>query len=408
MPKKKKPTHHWGLPPPKAPRRTRIRALVLIDDEPIRREALADYLGLEREAATLRAQIERFETVDIPAFERWDATTFGPMLTELREVSAKLGEKQRVLYAIEDEMLWSNCSRIAAYRRVMKLINEPPSEADEDRNFSREREAADDPEDPGFSGDAGGMFGGSDLPPGVSAVDFDRMSAAEKRQFHALFETMAELYEAMTGQPAPSLEEALAQDRARRDGGGPQRKKAPLSSAPASPPVHRGADRIKELYRKVVRQLHPDANGEFAPRERELWHEVQAAYQARDLERLEAVAARVEIGGDAGASARTSVGVLLRITRELRDALQSVRRQFGMARKQPAWRFREKKGGLAQIETRRRRQLERALNESRYELTRATTILDDLARRAAQPRGKRRPKPTASQPTQRDDQMKFF
>ncbi len=408
MPKKKKPTRYWGLPPEKAPRRTRIRALVLIDDEPIRREALADYLALEREAATLRVQIERFETVDIPAYERWDATTFGPLLTELREISATLTEKQRLLYAIEDEMLWSNCSRIAAYRRVMKLINEPQTEAGEERDFSRERDAAGDPEDPDFSGEAGGMFGGSDLPPGVSAAEFDRMSAAEKRQFHAFFETMAELYEAMTGQPAPSLEEALAGDRARRTGGGNQRHAPPRSAASTQPTANRGADRIKELYRKVVRQLHPDANGEFAPRERELWHEVQAAYQARDLERLEAVAARVEIGGDAAASARTSVGVLLRITRELRAALQSVQRQLGMARKQPAWRFREKKGGLGPLETRRRRQLERALNESRHELSRATAILDDLARRAEKPRGKRRAKPTASGRTQPDDQMKFF
>ena len=408
MPKKKKPQKRWHAPAPTPQRRTRIRALVLIDDEPIRRAALADYLALEREAAALRAQIERFETVDIPAYERWDATTFGPLLTELREVSATLGEKQRLLYAIEDEMLWSNCSRIAAYRRVMKLINEPPAEADADRDFSRDREEAGDPEDPDFSGEAGGMFGGSDLPPGVSAADFDRMPAAEKRQFRELFETMAELYEAMTGQPAPSLEEALANDRARRSGGGAQRHAPPHSSQPVQPAASRGADRIKELYRKVVRQLHPDANGEFAPRERELWHEVQAAYQARDLERLEAVAARVEIGGDAAASAKTSVAVLLRITRELRDALQSVRRQLGLAKKQPAWRFRENKAGLAQVQSRRRRQLEKALGQSRYELTRATAILDDLARRAAQPRGKRKAKPAASRPMPRDDQMEFF
>ena len=78
------------------------------------------------------------------------------------------------------------------------------------------------------------------------------------------------------------------------------------------------------------------------------------------------------------------------------------------AKKQPAWRFREKKGGLAQMEARRRRQLERALGESRYELTRATAILDDLARRAAQPRKKRPTKRASPQPMQRDDQMEFF
>ena len=399
MPKKKKTPN-----PPQTPARKRgLRALVLIDEGPIRRAALADYLALEREAAKLRAQIERFETVDCPAYERWDARTFGPLLTELRDLGAALGEKRRVLDAIEDEVLWSGCSELAAYRRVMKLLDEPPPGPDADEDFSRDRDDGGDREDPDFSGEAGGMFGGSDLPPGVTAAHFERMSAAEKRSFRAFFETMADLYAAMTGQPAPSLDEALERDRHKRGGGGPRHQ-----PAPAQPAVKRGADRLKELYRKVVRQLHPDANGEFAPRERELWHEVQAAYQARDLERLEAVAARVELGGDAAASARTSVGVLLRITREMREALQSVRRQLGRAKKQPAWRFPEKTNALAPLEARRRSQLERALGESRRELADATGILDDLARRAAQPRKKRGTKPAPPHAMTRDDQMEFF
>ncbi len=404
MPKKKQNRTHSKTPA--APKRSRIRALVLIDDGPIRRAALANYLAIEREAAKLRAQMERFEAVDCPAYERWDARTFGPLLTELRDLAAAFGEKQRVLDAIDEEVLWTGCSEVAAYRRVMKLIEDGPPEPnpDEDYDRDRDRDPASDPEDPDFSGDAGGMFGGSDLPPGVSAAQFDRMSAAERRQFREFFETMAELYQAMTGQPAPSLEEALARDRARHGGG--------AASPPPAPPrqtaAHRDADRIKEIYRKVVRQLHPDANGEFAPRERELWHEVQSAYQARDLERLEAVAARVELGGDAAASARTSVGVLLRITRELGEALQSVRRQLGRAKKQPAWRFPEKMDALAPLEARRRHQIERALGESRRDLANASATLEELARRAALPRKMRRPKARPQSQAVSGKQMEFF
>ena len=402
MPKKKQKRTH---PKTSAPQqRPRIRALVLIDDGPIRRAALDGYLAIEREAAKLRAQMERFETVDCPAYERWDARTFGPLLTELRDLAAAFGEKQRVLDAIDEEVLWSGCSEVIAYRRVMKLIEEGPPEPDAEEDFSRDNDRASDPEDPDFSGEAGGMFGGSDLPPGVSAAQFDRMPAVEKRQFREFFETMAELFQAMTGQPAPSLEEALAHDRARRGGGAAPPPPAP----PRQSAAHRDADRIKELYRKVVRQLHPDANGEFAPRERELWHEVQSAYQARDLERLEAVAARVELGGDAAASARTSVGVLLRITREMREALQSVRRQLGRAKKQPAWHFPEKMNALAPLEARRRHQIERALGESRRDLANATATLDELARRAAQPRKMRRPKARPQAQAMDENQMEFF
>lgn len=75
-------------------------------------------------------------------------------------------------------------------------------------------------------------------------------------------------------------------------------------------------DRLKTLYRTLVRQLHPDGNRNQGWRERELWHEVQAAYQARDLDRLEDAAGRVEMGLN-GASAALSVRTRLRLTSDL-------------------------------------------------------------------------------------------
>ena len=48
--------------------------------------------------------------------------------------------------------------------------------------------------------------------------------------------------------------------------------------------------RIKTLYRKIVKRLHPDTHeGELAEREKVLWQQAQEAYRIGDLERLEEI-----------------------------------------------------------------------------------------------------------------------
>ena len=54
--------------------------------------------------------------------------------------------------------------------------------------------------------------------------------------------------------------------------------------------------RLKQLYRRLVRQLHPDMTGRETLQYRKYWNEVQIAYRNGDLHYLELLAEAINIG----------------------------------------------------------------------------------------------------------------
>ena len=378
-----------------APRSPRSWFLLVIDNEPIRRRALHEYQKIEKNVIRLRGDIEVFETRDRPEFHRWEATVFGPLLSEIREIESALAKKQHLLQAVEEEAFFSNCSRKAAYRTIMARLTNPAQFEGEDAEPSGGEDAADD------EGRGEKMFGASNLPPDFDFQEYDRLSAAGKRSFRASYEEIAMLFEAMTGNPAPDLDEVLARERP----GGP-RPEPPPRKGPAkfAPPPRPEDERIKVLYRQLARQLHPDTNPNHGWRERELWHEVQSAYQSRDLERLEAVAARIEMGLH-GASTTLPVHMLHRLARDLHSALQGLKKQIRQARNQTAWNFSARTEDLPGLEKQRRQGLEADRKRAGAELARLTAALDALATKVDSPKKSRPPRPI---PQDDPRQMDFF
>jgi hypothetical protein len=114
---------------------------------------------------------------------------------------------------------------------------------------------------------------------------------------------------------------------------GPQ---AGRHSGPAAP-AHASA-RLKELYRAVVRRLHPDCQREMTPQKTEWWHQAQAAYEAGDADQLEVILTLCEIG-ESGTTAHTSASLLQRITAQLKSSLREIKRQLTERRRDPAWNF---------------------------------------------------------------------
>jgi hypothetical protein len=72
-----------------------------------------------------------------------------------------------------------------------------------------------------------------------------------------------------------------------------------------------GQDRIKEIYRMLVRRLHPDTRADGDATVSALWHQVQEAYEARDLDRMETLLALRGAGecvADAAGAGGTETG----------------------------------------------------------------------------------------------------
>jgi hypothetical protein len=46
---------------------------------------------------------------------------------------------------------------------------------------------------------------------------------------------------------------------------------------------------LRDLYKQLAKQLHPDVNANLTDRQKELWHIVQQAYDAGDLEKLRTI-----------------------------------------------------------------------------------------------------------------------
>ncbi len=103
---------------------------------------------------------------------------------------------------------------------------------------------------------------------------------------------------------------------------------------PKTPP----GSRLKELYRALVRRLHPDGQEDYTSQKEEWWHKVQEAYESGNEEEMELILSLCEIE-ETGTTEKTSLSLLQRITKQLKRSLLQIKRQLTVFRRDPAWNF---------------------------------------------------------------------
>jgi hypothetical protein len=101
------------------------------------------------------------------------------------------------------------------------------------------------------------------------------------------------------------------------------------------------AARIKEIYRFLVRKLHPDVNKNLVRQQLELWHQVQDAYDRHNLDRLETLLAQSEMQ-DKSWDKIDGISRLRKLYQQLADSLKQLEKKIRLARKEAAWKFHEK------------------------------------------------------------------
>ena len=276
----------------------RCRALVRVDGRSIRKKIRKDYEKTLDVHQQSRRVIDQFYQTDQPKYERWRSSHFGVLLTEIREMASKLETEAAIVKRVYQEAFLSGISEVRAYKRLMESWNNPESHP---KHF--DEESPDGWQNP-YQAEPG-QVNGED--------EFDSEDA------------LRHLFEQLFGMPGP--------ERQSQDTWG-----FPFEQLSAPAPVIQASKRVKELYRAVVRRLHPDKQQVMTAQKTEWWHQAQAAYEAGDGEQLEVILTLCEID-EAGTTEQTSASLLQRITAQMKMSLRECKRQISKLKRDPSWNF---------------------------------------------------------------------
>src|SRR6476661_8451115 len=255
--------------------------IVVIDQAPLRRSVASQCSAAMTRLENVRSGWHKFEREDRPAFVRWRAREFGALLSKAREVEDQIRDAQALIHEVEMEMRRYFQDPRSAYHRVMYRRQNPG--------------AATEPEYQGDRGSTGGTRKLSEFEQEALFQEWVQKflgtnpAKMDDEAYSATFEVFkSHMFRA----PA---EEAKSRRWQKPTG----KERIPSNHSGESEEEEEIMDsvdpRVKELYRTLVRRLHPDLRADGSAVVSALWHEVQEAYGASDVARMELLLALSDI-----------------------------------------------------------------------------------------------------------------
>ncbi len=278
-----------------------------------------------------------FERKDKPAFARWRAREFGALLSRAREVETQIRDYQALVHEVEMEMRRGFQDAHSAYRRVMSRRGNPA--------------AAEEPAGPA-SARPGTAPKLSEFEQEALFQDWVKRSlgTSPDKMDDEAYSTSFEAFKAHMFRG--SAEEPALEWASQRQPREKPRSKPPLvTSSEAEDEVDL---RVKELYRRLVRRLHPDLRADGTAVVSALWHEVQEAYAASDVARMEILLALSDI--ETHRTAEQTLSQMQAVRAELERALWALQKSLLEAEGEDAWDF-ARIGPTADLRLRVERQL---------------------------------------------------
>lgn len=336
------------------------RALVVIEQSKVRKKYIQGCKKTIKDLEKAKQEWEDYQSVDVPSYEKWYNGNFGSEISQVREAHTKAQDLHSTLQEIRYWMMKKNISPYDAYKLVMdRKANPEKYKASDEAEAEREREKErkwnekfkrdffGEEEDESFDQEEDDLFGEDEHSEEELKMMFEffiqaNPSIKSKMKDKAFYDFMFERFK----------EDVLG-------------KKSSKSSGKES--IHTSIeDRIKATYRALVRKLHPDFQTEITQHMQDLWHEVQEAYKAKDLERLETMLAISNIQtGDF--SEEISVSQILNVQSEYKNQLKSLRAQIRKAKKKVEWGF-SKLTNTQPLSKKIKMELKTELNQHKYHI----------------------------------------
>lgn len=310
--------------------------IVLVEQEPLRQRAASDCTSAKARLECARGEWHRFEQKDKPAFVRWRAREFGALLSNAREVEEQIRDAQTLVHEVEMEMRRGFQDAHSAYQRVM-FRRQNPSAAMEDEQAEVSREQ------PGAARKLSEFEQEALFQEWVQRSLGTNPDKMDDEAYSATFEAFK----------SHMFRSAPEEPRARNIN--PSSAQKPIAVEEEGAEDAKVDARVKELYRVLVRRLHPDLRAGASAGVSALWHEVQEAYAASDVAHMEILLALIDIESNR-MGAQTSVGQMRAILTELERALRALEKSLLEAEGEDAWNF-ARSGPKADLRLRVERQL---------------------------------------------------
>lgn len=376
------------------------RAVVLVDSTRIRSEEQQKCQKVYFKLENAREALNAHESESVPEFRKWIHAKFGKDLTEIRELEQKVAEFQAVIAEVEEECFVDDVPPWTAYSNLMEARarrewaqREAEEEATRKSNErdSREKDRSDYESFDEFQDRSRREAREEESDPGRDEEVLQQLFESlfgSKKQWRDRRETYEDAFDSFKRQFFE--EEFRREEGARSEGARSKKQKKDKRRTrieqDESLPLE---SRVKEQYRLLARRLHPDLNPGLEPKKIELWHQVQEAYEAGNLARLETLAALSEMF-DRSWQNISGIGTLKNLFQELQGALKQLEKKLRLAKRDPSWKFSELRldpSALAQLDHR----MKSDLRADKMELKRAHDQMQALIQSWANPpkRGKR-------------------
>src|SRR5438874_10414272 len=212
--------------------------IVWIEQAPLRATAAADCADMMARLERARISWHQFERQDKPAFVRWRAREFGALLSTARDIEDKIRDAQNLIHEVEMEMRRKIQDPHSAYRRVL---------------FRREN--------PGVAENRKTSSNGSQSTPHLSEFEQEALFQEWVQKFLGTnpakmdddaYSTSFEVFKS-------HMFVRLGSAPGRSDPQPEDLRRSAVDEDPASATQPGTSDpRVKVIYRRLVRRLHPD------------------------------------------------------------------------------------------------------------------------------------------------------